>query len=96
MPTYGYNRQELEYAVGEMAAMSARLQETLRVLGDGATMRLEEWTGDVRNVYNGAKIEWDSRAQAMVTQANNATSALGVITDAYHQGERHGTQLWEL
>nr|WSX75674.1 hypothetical protein OH826_18440 [Streptomyces sp. NBC_00899] len=95
MPTYTVQMDQVEYVVGEMAAISKKLQETLTNLDDASRMNLSEWTSDARSTYDVVKAKWDAAAADMVVQSQNATSALGDINDAYHSGERQGMSLWE-
>ncbi|MFD0276376.1 WXG100 family type VII secretion target [Kitasatospora sp. NPDC127111] len=95
MSTYVVNMNQVEYVVGEMTAISNKLQETLSQLDDGTKQHLSEWSSDARGTYDVAKLKWDAAAADMVLQAQNATTALGQIHEAYHQGERHGVSLWE-
>ncbi|WP_327425559.1 WXG100 family type VII secretion target (plasmid) [Streptomyces sp. NBC_01527] len=95
MPTYTVQMDKVEYVVGEMAAISTKIQETLSVLDNGAKMHLSEWTSDARSTYDAAKAKWDAAAADMVAQAQKATSALGTINDAYRAGEKQGISLWE-
>ncbi|MEU3795729.1 WXG100 family type VII secretion target [Streptomyces fructofermentans] len=95
MPTYTVQMEQVEYVVGEMAAISKKIQETLTLLDDSAKMNLSEWTSDARSTYDAAKAKWDAAAADMVVQAQNATNSLGHINEAYRAGERQGVSLWE-
>ncbi|WP_030396825.1 MULTISPECIES: WXG100 family type VII secretion target [Kitasatospora] len=95
MSTYAVNMTQVEYIVGEMAAISNKLQQTLSQLDDGTAQHLSEWSSDARTTYDTAKTKWDAAAGDMVLQAQNATTALGQIHESYHQGERHGVSLWD-
>ncbi|MER6462208.1 WXG100 family type VII secretion target [Streptomyces sp. NPDC093272] len=94
MPTYTVQMDQVEYVIGEMAAISKKIQETLTVLDNGARMNLSEWTSDARSTYDAAKAKWDAAAADMAVQASNATNSLGHINEAYHAGERQGVSLW--
>ncbi|MEU8929766.1 WXG100 family type VII secretion target [Streptomyces sp. NPDC048409] len=94
MPTYTVQMDQVEYVIGEMAAISKKIQETLTVLDNGARMNLSEWTSDARSTYDAAKAKWDAAAADMAVQASNATNSLGNINEAYHAGERQGVSLW--
>ncbi|MCY0960242.1 MULTISPECIES: WXG100 family type VII secretion target [unclassified Streptomyces] len=95
MTTYTVKMDQIEYVVGEMAAISKKLQAALSDLDDSAKIHLSEWTSDARSTYDVAKAKWDAAATDMVTQAQNATHSLGHINAAYYAGERHGVSLWE-
>ncbi|GAA4794603.1 WXG100 family type VII secretion target [Streptomyces ziwulingensis] len=95
MPTYTVNMSQVEYVIGEMDAISKKIQSALTELDDSAKMHLSEWTSDARATYNVAKAKWDAAAAEMVTLAQNATLSLGHINDSYHSGERNGVNLWE-
>ncbi|MEU6028855.1 WXG100 family type VII secretion target [Streptomyces tauricus] len=95
MPTYTVNMIQVEYIVGEMDAISKKIQAALTDLDDSAKMHLSEWTSDARATYNIAKAKWDAAAAEMVTLAQNATLSLGHINESYHAGERNGVNLWE-
>ncbi|MCG6495629.1 WXG100 family type VII secretion target [Kitasatospora sp. A2-31] len=95
MSTYTVNMSQVEYIVGEMSAISSRLQQTLSQLDDGTTQHLSEWSSDARSTYDAAKLRWDAAAADMVLLAQNATTALGGVHDAYHSGERFGAGLWD-
>ncbi|MCX5135009.1 WXG100 family type VII secretion target [Streptomyces sp. NPDC060011] len=95
MPTYTVQMNQIEYVVGEMAAISKKIHDTLTDLDDSTKIHLSEWTSDARHTYNTVKLKWDTAAADMVTQAQNATTSLGHINEAYHAGERHGVSLWD-
>ncbi|MBK6014465.1 WXG100 family type VII secretion target [Streptomyces sp. MBT53] len=95
MPTYAVNMNQVEYVVGEMAAISGKIQAALADLDDSAKVHLSEWTSDARSTYDVAKAKWDAAAADMVTQAQNATNSLGYINESYHAGERQGVSLWD-
>ncbi|MEV6509827.1 WXG100 family type VII secretion target [Streptomyces sp. NPDC051642] len=95
MSTYTVNMNQIEYVVGEMSAISQKIQAALGELDDSAKIHLSEWTSDARSTYDVAKAKWDTAAADMVTQANNATLSLGHINESYHAGERQGVSLWD-
>lgn len=95
MATYTVNMDQVESIVGEMTAISNKIQATLQELDNGSKQHLSEWTSDARSTYDVAKAKWDAAAADMVTQANNATKALGQINEAYYSGEKYGVSLWE-
>ncbi|WP_405884601.1 WXG100 family type VII secretion target [Streptomyces sp. NBC_01136] len=95
MPTYTVNMNQVEYVVGEMTAISGKIQAALTELDDSAKVHLSEWTSDARATYDVAKAKWDAAAADMVTQSQNATNSLGHINESYYAGERHGVSLWE-
>ena len=94
MPTYTVQMDQVEYVIGEMAAISKKIQEALSNLDDGTKMNLSEWTSDARSTYDAAKAKWDAAAADMAVQAQNATNSLGHINESYHAGERQGVSLW--
>lgn len=95
MPTYTVNMSQIDFVVGEMAAISDKLKATLADLDDSAKIHLSEWTSEARSTYDQAKLQWDSAAAQMWALAQQATKSLGHINETYHSGERNGVSLWE-
>lgn len=94
MATYTVNMSNVQEVAAEMGAISQRISSLLEDLDNGTLQNLSEWTSSARDAYNVAKAKWDAAAADMATQAVNAQSSLGSITDNYANAEYQGLGLW--
>ncbi|MGW2252585.1 WXG100 family type VII secretion target [Kitasatospora sp. NPDC001660] len=94
MSTYRVQMDQVEIIVGEMAAITRKINETLADLDNQSTVHLAEWTSAARDTYTQVKAQWDSAAADMTVKATNATQMLGTINEYYASGERSGVRLW--
>ncbi|MCF3964935.1 WXG100 family type VII secretion target [Streptomyces fuscigenes] len=95
MTTYTVQMEQVDYIVGEMQAITQKIQGTLQNLDDASKMNLAEWTSDAQQTYYEVKAKWDSAAADMQNMATQATQMLGNINQAYSDGERQGVNLWQ-
>ena len=94
MATYTVNMSNVAAVAEEMGYIANMIQGQLDDLDNATKMNLAEWTSSARDAYSQAKAKWDAAAAAMVTQAQNAQSALNQITDTYANAEYQGLGLW--
>jgi uncharacterized protein YukE len=94
MPTYDVDMLQVDYIVGEMDAITKRINQTLEDLDSAAKINLSQWTSDAQAVYAQVKLQWDTAAQDMTAKSQNAVSMLGQINQSYSDGERQGMSIW--
>ncbi|WP_371502786.1 hypothetical protein OG871_36760 [Kitasatospora sp. NBC_00374] len=94
MSTYSVQMDQVEVIVGEMNAITQRINQTLADLDNQAKIHLVEWTSDAQATYAQVKTVWDNAALDMTQKAATATQMLGTINEYYAYGERAGVQLW--
>ncbi|MEW2520814.1 WXG100 family type VII secretion target [Actinacidiphila alni] len=94
MATYTVQMEQVDTIVGEMNAITQRINQTLADLDNQAKVNLAEWTSDAQATYAQVKAQWDAAAADMTQKAAQATQQLGNINEYYSQGERAGVQLW--
>lgn len=94
MTTYTVQMEQVDYIVGEMSAITQRLNQTLSDLETQATGNLAGWTSDAQQTYTQVKAQWDRAAADMTTKSTAAARMLGSINEYYSNGERQGVQLW--
>jgi WXG100 family type VII secretion target len=95
MTTYTVQMEQVDYIVGEMQAITQKIQTTLTTLDDQSKMNLAEWTSDAQQTYYEVKAKWDAAAADMQNMATQATQMLGTINQSYSDGERQGVNLWQ-
>ncbi|WP_405746022.1 WXG100 family type VII secretion target [Streptomyces sp. NBC_01525] len=95
MTTFTVQMDQVEFIVGEMNAISRRIQQTLATLDEEARVNLGEWSSSARETYELTKKKWDAAAADMVAKSQQATVMLGTINEHYSGGERQGVSLWE-
>ncbi|BBB02278.1 hypothetical protein RVR_10138 [Actinacidiphila reveromycinica] len=94
MATYTVQMEQVDVIVGEMNAITQRINQALQDLDNQAKVNLAEWTSDAQATYAQVKAQWDAAAADMTQKAALATQQLGSINEYYSQGERAGVQLW--
>jgi len=94
MVTYTVNISNVQEIAAEMGSIASYIQGVLDDLESSSAQSLAEWSSAARDTYNSVKAKWDQAAADMVTQAVNAQSSLGTITDNYANAEYQGLGLW--
>lgn len=94
MSTYTVQMEQVDYIVGEMNAITQKLNQTLADLDSQAKINLQAWTSDAQATYAQVKAQWDQAAADMTAKAATAVQMLGTINEYYSNGERQGVQLW--
>ncbi|MFI6444303.1 WXG100 family type VII secretion target [Kitasatospora sp. NPDC050543] len=94
MATYTVQMEQVDYIVGEMHAITQKINQTLAQLESQAKTHLAEWTSDAQQTYQQVKAQWDAAAADMTAKSDAAVSMLGTINEFYANGERQGVQLW--
>ncbi|MFD8542565.1 WXG100 family type VII secretion target [Streptomyces sp. NPDC059649] len=92
--TYSVQMDQVEYIVGEMNAITQRINQALADLDSQSKINLSAWTSDAQQTYSQVKAQWDRAAADMTQKASTAAQMLGTINEYYSNGERHGVQLW--
>ena len=95
MPTYQVNMDQVEYIVGEMAAITQRIQQTVAQLDQQSGNDLANWDSETRMLYSEQKQVWDTTAEHMHNSLTKAVHSLGNINEFYRLGERQGANIWQ-
>jgi uncharacterized protein YukE len=94
MTTYSVQMNQVNDIVGEMAAITQKIQQMVSDLDNHSKVNLQNWSADSKDVYTQVQVQWDNAAQDMTAKVGQATSMLGTINEYYYDGERAGSQLW--
>ncbi|MFJ6836859.1 WXG100 family type VII secretion target [Streptomyces sp. NPDC091209] len=94
MTTYTVQMEQVDFIVGEMNAITQRINQTLTELETQARANLAEWTSDAQQTYAVVREQWHTAAADMTAKSAQAAQQLGAINEYYANGERQGVQLW--
>ncbi|WP_405060772.1 WXG100 family type VII secretion target [Kribbella sp. NBC_01505] len=94
MATYSFNPTMADSTRDVMAIVTRQLLAELETMNANVLKVMQDWSGDARMQYDGAKQQWDQAAQRMPASLNAAEVALKELTNGYLQIEHTGVNAW--